>query len=92
MGTYIFLFAGLIVTSLVLGRMLAGLDRAHRRLANQRQRHLHHAFLRASGQERLERADTGPLGVVMTVSVILALIALVAWPLSTGRLFDPIPF
>lgn len=92
MGPYILLLSGVIVTSIVLGRILARLDRAYRILANEPQRRLHHSFLRASGQERFERLAAGPLGIVMTVSVILALIALLAWPLRTGRMFDPLPF
>jgi hypothetical protein len=71
--------------------MLAGLDRAYRNLSGEPPRRLHHAVLRASGQERLERPQAGPLGVVMTISVILALIALVTLILVTGRPFVPIP-
>ena len=91
MGPYILLFAGVILTSVVLGRLLAGLDRAYRSLSGEPTRRLHHAVLRASGQEKLERPHAGPLGVVMTISVILALIALVTLILVTGRPFVPIP-
>ena len=91
MGPYLLLFAGVILTSVALGRLLAGLDRAYRRTSHQPPRRRHHAFVRASGQERLERADAGPLGIVMTISVILALIALLAWIVSTGHPFIPIP-
>src|SRR5437588_5426844 len=87
MGPYLLLFAGVIVTSLALARFLAGLDRAYRRLGDKPQRRVHHAFLRASGQEKLERSDSGPLGIVMTLSVIAALVALVAWVLHTGQPF-----
>jgi hypothetical protein len=91
MGPYILLFAGVILTSVVLGRMLAGLDRAYRSLSGEPTRRLHHAVLRASGQERLERPQAGPLGAVMTISVILALIALATVILVTGQPFVPIP-
>ena len=92
MGPYIVLFAGVIVTSVVLGRILAALDRAYRSLRHDPIRRRHHAFLRASGQERLERATSGPLGIVMTISVIAAMSALVVWLLITGHPFVPIPF
>jgi hypothetical protein len=91
MGPYYLLFGGLILTSVVLARMLGALDRAYRRLDGEPQRRLHRAYLRASGQDRLERPKAGPLGVVMTISVILALGVLVGWIVSTGRPFVPFP-
>lgn len=91
MGPYILVFAGVIFTSVAFGKALATLDRAYRRLTDGPQRPLHHAHLRASGQEKLERPKTGPVGTVMAVSVIVALSALVVWVVATGHPFVPVP-
>jgi hypothetical protein len=91
MGPYLLLFAGVIVTSIVLARTLAGLDRAYRGTGDEPPRRVHHAFLLASGQEKHERASTGPLGIVMTVSVLVAAAALLAFIVVTGQPFVPLP-
>lgn len=91
LGPYMLLGAGLIASSVALTWVLARLDRAYRSLSEKHPRHLHNAVLRASGQERLEKAQAGPLGVVMTISVALAFVVLIVWVESTGHPFIPIP-
>ena len=92
MGPYVLLFAGILVTTIALARVLGALDRAYRRLVDAPRRHLHRAWLRSSGQEQLERPDAGPLGIVMAVSVGVAVVALVVAILLSGHPFEPIPF
>jgi hypothetical protein len=92
LGPYGLLFAGIMLTTIVLTRVLGSCDRAYQRLAHPPNRYLHRAWLRSSGQEELERPKAGPLGVVMAASVIAALIALVAVILLSGHPFEPIPF
>jgi hypothetical protein len=92
LGPYALLFAGILVTTVVLTRVLGSCDRAYQRLAHARNRRLHRSWLRSSGQEQLERPKAGPLGVVMVVSVIAALIELVGVILLSGHPFEPIPF
>jgi hypothetical protein len=91
LGPYALLFGGILLTSVTLARLLGAADRAYQRLARTPARRLHRSWLRARGQERRERHETGPLGVVMAVSVIAALIALVTYVLLSGRPLEPIP-
>jgi hypothetical protein len=91
LGPYALLFGGILLTSVTLARLLGAADRAYQRLAGTPARRLHRSWLRARGQERRERPETGPLGVVMAVSVIAALIALVTYVLLSGRPLEPIP-
>jgi hypothetical protein len=92
LGPYILLFAGITATSVLLARTLAELDRAYRKLSRRPQRRQHAAHLRASGQEKLERPDSGPLGIVMTLSVVLAAAGFAAWLITTGHPFVPTPW
>jgi hypothetical protein len=91
MGPYLMLFGGVIVTSVGLGRILAALDCAYRRVGHEPRRRMHRAFLLANGQEKYERPSAGPLGIVMAVSVLVAAIALVACIVIAGQPFIPLP-
>jgi hypothetical protein len=91
LGPYVLLFGGILITTIVLARLLGILGRLYGRLARVPERRLHRAWLRSSGQEKLERPATGPVGVVMAVSVIAAVIALVTYVLLSGRPLEPIP-
>jgi hypothetical protein len=91
LGPYALLFAGILLTSLALGRVLADADRAYQRVARIPNKRLHRSWLRANGQQKLERPNTGPLGVVMAVSVIACLTALAAFVVVSGHPFEPLP-
>jgi hypothetical protein len=91
MGPYLVLFGGFIGTSLGLGRILAALDRAYRRVGAEPHPRVHPAFLLASGQEKHERPNPGPLGIIMTVSVVVAAVALVTYVVIVGQPFIPLP-
>jgi hypothetical protein len=92
LGPYALLFGGILLTTVALARVLGATDRAYQRLAGTPLRRVHRSWLRSRGQERRERPDAGPLGIVMAVSVIAALIALVAYMVISGRPLEPVPF
>lgn len=92
LGPYALLFGGVVLTSVVLGRLLAAADRAYLALARVPQPRVHQAWLRASGQQKRERETGGPVVIVMTISVIAAVVCLVAWFVVSGHPFEPIPF
>ena len=92
LGPYALLFAGILLTTIALARVLGALDRGYGRLAEAPGRRVHRAWLRSSGQEQLERPAAGPLGIVMAASVIAAGLALVVAIVLSGHPFEPIPF
>jgi hypothetical protein len=92
MTPYLLLFGGFVITSVVLARVLAAADRAYLALAGAPRRRVHHAWLRASGQQKRERAAGGPVVIVMTISVIAAVICVAVWFVVSGHPFEPVPF
>ena len=91
LGPYALLAGGILITTIVLARVLGAADRLYARLARTPKRRVHRAWLRSSGQHELERPAAGTVGVVMTISVVAALIALVAYVVMTGRPLAPVP-
>jgi hypothetical protein len=79
-GGYLIVAAGLVVTTVLLGRFLAMLDRAHTALLGlEAPTRVRHAWNESIGAGRGQRAQTGMLERVMVVSVACALVGMAAW-------------
>jgi len=79
-GGYLIVLAGLVVTTLLLGRLLAALDRAHSAMLGlERDTRVRHAWHESATGGRGSRGQAGVLERVMVVSVALALLGMVAW-------------
>ena len=79
-GGYLIVAVGLVVTTILIGRTLAALDRAHSALLGlERDTRMRHAWHESVGAGRGPRAQVGVLERVMVVSVALALLGMAAW-------------
>jgi hypothetical protein len=79
-GGYALVGVGLVITTILLGRLLATLDRAHSAtLGLERPTRVRHAWNESIGAGSGQRPEAGVLERVMVVSVAFALLGLVAW-------------
>lgn len=77
---YALVVVGLIVTTILLGRLLAYLDHAHSSvLGLERDTRVRHAWHESATAGRGDRGHTGALERVMVASVALALVGMAAW-------------
>lgn len=79
-GGYVIVLVGLVVTTIVLGRLLAVFDGAHSAvLGLEREARVRHGWHESVSAGRSERSQVGVLERVMVVSVALALFGMAAW-------------
>jgi hypothetical protein len=77
---YLIVAAGLVVTTVAVGRGLAALDRAHSALLGlERDTRVRHAWHESAAAGRDPRGQAGVLERVMVISVALALVGMAAW-------------
>ncbi len=80
MGAYLLVFAGIVVTIVVLGKTLGYLNRVHGTLTGRMApRRDQTVWMRSHRGERNVQREHGVLGTVMAVSVSVALLALGVW-------------
>ena len=80
LGPYLLVFIGLPIGMAIIGKLLGGLDRAHKRLTRTADhRPVQATWLRSMRGERESTRHRGVLDTVMVVSVGLALVALAIW-------------
>jgi hypothetical protein len=79
-GGYLIVLVGLIITTILLGRLLAALDRAHSAILGlQRDVRVRHGWHESVSAGQGNRSEAGVLERVMVVSVAFALVGMAAW-------------